>query len=112
MRSSVNTLPIIAMRPIQRCLATQYIRIPKQQFATTSLARLKGIKWNLKLERSASNYTSGAPFQVFNSEIKRHQRNRAALDPEICRKTDYLRDEIAMRLVERFMVLHKLACVN
>ena len=48
---------------------------------------------------------SNTPFQVFNAETKRHQRNRAAtLDSETSRRTDYLRDEVAMRLVERFMV--------
>src|SRR5579862_5980245 len=49
--------------------------------------------------------SSSAPFQVFNSDIKRHQRNRAVLhDPGTSRRTDYLRDEVATRLMERFMV--------
>ena len=42
---------------------------------------------------------------MFNAETKRHQRNRAAaLDADTSRRTDYLRDEVAIRLVERFMV--------
>lgn len=49
--------------------------------------------------------SSTTPFQVFNTDVKRRQRNRSAtLDPETSRRTDYLRDEVAARLIERFMV--------
>jgi hypothetical protein len=61
---------------------------------------------NFFCRRCLATTSSSAPFQVFNTETKRRQRNRAAtLDPETCRRTDYLRDEVASRLIERFMVL-------
>ena len=63
--------------------------------------------------RGLATPSSNTPFQVFDTEIKRHQRNRAAiLDPDASRRTDYLRDEVAMRLVERFMVLEYYAKVD
>jgi hypothetical protein len=72
-------------------------------YSSTTLVKLKLI-WPCA-KRGLATSSSGAPFQVFNAETKRHQRNRAAiLDPEKSRRTDYLRDEVAVRLVERFMV--------
>jgi len=73
-------------------------------YNSTALARLKHGLPHFK--RGLATSASNTPFQVFNTETKRHQRNRAAiLDPETSRRTDYLRDEVAMRLVERFMVI-------
>ena len=73
-------------------------------YNSTRLVRLKRIF--LSARRGLATSSSNTPFQVFNTETKRHQRNRAAcLDPETSRRTDYLRDEVAMRLAERFMVL-------
>src|SRR5579859_3909913 len=66
------------------------------------IVRLKDVY----LKRVLATTSSSTPFQVFNTETKRHQRNRAAIhDPETSRRTDYLRDEVATRLIERFMVL-------
>ena len=49
--------------------------------------------------------TPGAPMlQVFNSNTKHLQRERAASDVENSRKVDYLRDEVAVRLCERLLV--------
>lgn len=42
--------------------------------------------------------------QVFNSNTKHLQRERAASDVEGSRKVDYLRDEVAVRLCERLLV--------
>ena len=42
--------------------------------------------------------------QVFNSNTKQLQRERAALDDEGSRRVDYLRDEVAIRLCERLLV--------
>jgi hypothetical protein len=57
-------------------------------------------------QRGYATSSTTTPFQVFNTDIKRRQRNRSAtLDPETSRRTDYLRDEVATRLIERFMVL-------
>jgi NADH dehydrogenase [ubiquinone] 1 alpha subcomplex assembly factor 5 len=59
-----------------------------------------------RIQRGYATSSTTTPFQVFNTDIKRRQRNRSAtLDPETSRRTDYLRDEVAMRLIERFMVL-------
>ena len=49
--------------------------------------------------------TPGAPMlQVFNSNTKHLQRERAASDAENSRKVDYLRDEVAVRICERLLV--------
>ena len=49
--------------------------------------------------------TPGAPtLQVFNSNTKHLQRERAASDVEGSRKVDYLRNEVAVRLCERLLV--------
>ncbi|MCJ1462084.1 hypothetical protein MMC07_000684 [Pseudocyphellaria aurata] len=48
--------------------------------------------------------TPGAPMlQVFNSETKYLQRERAAADRTNSRKVDYLRDELAARLCDRLL---------
>jgi hypothetical protein len=72
-------------------------------YNSTAWVRLKyGSLW---YKRPLATSSSNTPFQVFNTETKRLQRNRAALlDPGTSRRTDYLRDEVATRLVERFMV--------
>lgn len=50
----------------------------------------------------------GAPtLQVFNRHTKWLQKERAAADVERSRQTDYLKDEIAMRLSERLLVCWK-----
>lgn len=49
--------------------------------------------------------TPGAPMlQVFNSNTKHLQRERAASDVGGSRNVDYLRDEVAIRLCERLLV--------
>ena len=59
--------------------------------------------------RSTSN-TSSAPslgaatFQIFDRDLKRLQRDRAAINVEESRNVDYLRDEVAERLAERLLV--------
>lgn len=46
----------------------------------------------------------GAPtIAVFNERIKYLQKERAALNPDLSRKVDYLKDEIARRLVDRLL---------
>ena len=42
--------------------------------------------------------------QVFNSNTKYLQKERAASDAEASRKVDYLRDEVAARLCDRLLV--------
>jgi hypothetical protein len=79
-------------------------------YNSTTFVRLKRIFPSAR--RRLATSSSNTPFQVFNTEAKRHQRNRAAIiDPGTSRRTDYLRDEVAMRLAERFMVLYMI-CLN
>lgn len=59
--------------------------------------------------RSASHTGTGpsqgaATFQIFDRNLKRTQRDRAADNVEESRKVDYLRDEVASRLAERLLV--------
>jgi len=54
---------------------------------------------------SSINPTSVGPFQVFDRRAKRLQKNRAALreNGERSRTVDYVRDEVADRMVERLL---------
>ncbi|SCZ90678.1 BZ3500_MvSof-1268-A1-R1_Chr1-3g02142 [Microbotryum saponariae] len=45
----------------------------------------------------------GSPFVVFDRQLKRLQRNRAARDPEKSRLTDYIKDEVAANMVDRLL---------
>ena len=48
---------------------------------------------------------------IFDRNVKRMQRNRAALGPE-SRDVDYLRDEVADRLVDRLLVNVSILCIR
>ncbi|KAK6542208.1 hypothetical protein TWF694_007967 [Orbilia ellipsospora] len=50
---------------------------------------------------STNQLKGGAPFHIFDRFVKRVQRDRAASDIESSRNVDYLRDEVADRLVDR-----------
>lgn len=55
--------------------------------------------------RCYASQTPGGPiWEVFNSQAKRIQRDRAARDVDESRKVDYIKDEVAMRLCERLLV--------
>lgn len=43
-------------------------------------------------------------FHVFNRDVKRMQKDRAALNVEESRTVDYLKDEIAARVADRLLV--------
>ena len=45
-----------------------------------------------------------ANFQVFNRDVKRIQKDRAASNVETSRTVDYLKDEVAARVADRLMV--------
>lgn len=50
----------------------------------------------------------GAPtLQIFNENVKYLQKERAASNPEYSRKTDYLKDEVARRLVDRLLDINR-----
>nr|CAG8506860.1 5593_t:CDS:10 [Entrophospora candida] len=52
---------------------------------------------------TSRNFSTPSNFLVFNRETKRIQKNRAAIDVESSRQVDYLKDEIASRLVDRLL---------
>lgn len=55
--------------------------------------------------RSYAVQTPGNPaLEVFNRKTKHLQKERAARNVEMSRKTDYLKDEVAARLCERLLV--------
>ncbi|KAK7203283.1 hypothetical protein BZA70DRAFT_74926 [Myxozyma melibiosi] len=54
---------------------------------------------------SSSRPASVDAMQVFNREVKRKQRDRAAMNAENSRTVDYLRNEIANRLIERMLLI-------
>src|SRR5256885_15808193 len=95
----------IARPPITESTSTINSRIVSMTLLRRSTTFIRLNVQSSLCKRCLATTTSGAPFQVFNTETKRHQRNRAAtLDPGTSRRTDYLRDEVATRLIERFMV--------
>ena len=58
----------------------------------------------LPAQRSYAVQAPGAPaLQVFNERAKYLQKERAGKDTENSRKTDYLKDEVAQRLVDRLL---------
>jgi NADH dehydrogenase [ubiquinone] 1 alpha subcomplex assembly factor 5 len=52
----------------------------------------------------AGSKTIPATFQVFNRETKRLQKERAASNTELSRQVDYVKDEVAFRVVDRLLV--------
>ncbi|KAG0233446.1 hypothetical protein BGX31_004829 [Mortierella sp. GBA43] len=52
---------------------------------------------------SIGSATVPAAFQVFNRETKRHQKERAASNIEQSRQVDYVKDEVAFRVVDRLL---------
>lgn len=50
----------------------------------------------------------GAPIlEIFNNHIKYLQKERAASNPELSRQADYLKDEVAQRLVDRLLDINR-----
>jgi len=50
--------------------------------------------------------SSASPFAVFDRDLKRNQRDRAARHPERSRLTDYVKDDVAQAMVDRLLVRH------
>ena len=67
-----------------------------------------GSKFNLTYPKNYATAANQQPkpsvFTVFNRETKKIQRNRASTDIENSRQVDYLKDEIAYRMVDRLLV--------
>lgn len=56
--------------------------------------------------RSYAVQAPGSPtLQIFDRNAKYLQKERAAANVETSRQADYLKDEVAMRLAERLLVL-------
>lgn len=53
---------------------------------------------------STGSLAANSALNVFDTQTKRAQRNRAAHDKEFSRVTDYLRDEVAAIMVDRLLV--------
>lgn len=72
-------------------------------FRSTTLARRS---FTAAGRRSYASQTPGNPMlEVFNRKSKTMQKDRAARNVEEGRKVDYIKDEVAMRLCERLLVL-------
>ncbi|RIB18145.1 S-adenosyl-L-methionine-dependent methyltransferase [Gigaspora rosea] len=52
---------------------------------------------------ASSKKSQVSAFTVFDRKAKKLQRNRAALDIETSKQVDYLKDEVAHRLVDRLL---------
>lgn len=55
----------------------------------------------------AKNYSANAPYEVFDREAKKFQRDWAASKTELSRQTDYLRDEVAQTLIDRLLLIKR-----
>ncbi|KAH8423810.1 uncharacterized protein LDX57_001568 [Aspergillus melleus] len=59
---------------------------------------------SLPLRRSFASQAPGSPvWEVFNRQTKHLQKDRAARNVEQSRQTDYIKDEVALRLCERLL---------
>jgi len=74
-------------------------------FAITS-SRLPHLRSLAYLSPSQINTAVQSPFQVFDRQAKRLQKDRAAARDggTRSRTVDYVRDEVANRMIERFIV--------
>ena len=72
------------------------------RFRNIPFSRLRHYASVSKTSNITNPYTVG-PFQVFDRNAKRLQRDRAA-QSESSRTVDYVRDAVAERLVERLYV--------
>ncbi|CAG8657384.1 1818_t:CDS:10 [Acaulospora colombiana] len=58
---------------------------------------------NLHSYATASKQTEPSTFSIFNRNTKRLQKDRSASDVESSRQVDYIKDEIAYRIVDRLL---------
>jgi NADH dehydrogenase [ubiquinone] 1 alpha subcomplex assembly factor 5 len=60
------------------------------------------------LTRNYAIHSPSAPtFQIFNENVKYLQKERAARNAEYSRNVDYLKDEVAQRLVDRLLDINR-----
>jgi hypothetical protein len=75
------------------------IKIPSRTFAQSLRVTLNRSRYY-----SIGSNTVPAAFQVFNRETKRKQKERAASNVKQSRQVDYVKDEVAFRVVDRLLV--------
>ncbi|CAB5216564.1 uncharacterized protein OCT59_016503 [Rhizophagus irregularis] len=68
-----------------------------------SIFSVKSFSCIKKYSTAANQQQKPSAFMVFNRETKRIQRDRSSIDIEESRKVDYLKDEIAYRMVDRLL---------
>ena len=68
-------------------------------------SRLPPVRSLASLSHSQINLTTRSPHQVFDRQAKRLQKDRAAARDggNRSRTVDYVRDDVANRMIERFM---------
>lgn len=86
------------------CLLASARRVRTFMFATR--LRLPPSRPLATLSPSQINTATRSPFQVFDRHAKRLQKDRAAARDggDRSRTVDYVRDDVANRMIERFMV--------
>ena len=79
--------------------------LPAVYFMLATRPRLPPLRSLASLSHSQINPASRSPLQVFDRQAKRLQKDRAAArDGGIRSRTvDYVRDDVANRMIERFM---------
>jgi hypothetical protein len=70
-----------------------------------SIFSVKLFSYIKKYSTAANQQPISSAFTVFNRETKRIQRDRSSINIEESRKVDYLKDEIAYRMVDRLLVI-------
>ena len=75
-------------------------------FMLTITSRLPPLRSLAHFSPSQINTAAQSPFQVFDRQAKRLQKDRAAARDggNRSRTVDYVRDEVANRMIERFIV--------
>ncbi|CAG8451743.1 13033_t:CDS:2 [Funneliformis caledonium] len=74
-----------------------FLRSLSQKFNSPYIKNIKNYATTAKQQPEPSVY------MVFNREMKRIQRDRASMDVENSRQVDYLKDEVAYRIVDRLL---------
>ncbi|KKA26632.1 hypothetical protein TD95_002646 [Thielaviopsis punctulata] len=79
-------------------------RCASRAVSSAALLRPRSIAGPSALSRSFASHSASSPhFQVFNRRTKWLQKERAARNVDESRQTDYLKDEVAIRLCERLL---------
>lgn len=88
---------------------TQFQHFPHQQLTTGKLTLDKMYTQTLlrNINHIQKRTISNKAFEVFNRNVKRIQRDRAATNVAENRQVDYLKDELALRTTERLAFITK-----